>query len=163
MLRKVAPFSPISPLRFRARMMEEKTSYSCRGSASRAWQTSECRRSLLISGADPSSAARCLTWRAASPPPSLTRRPLGHQATTDSAAFTEGLSYASSRNDDTRFPFRWLLRYFSYWLSRTLSWAGGPHTKGEGAVPFVSLTAAGSLIGDVEVPGRLRLHSSRWC
>ncbi len=52
----------------------------------------------------------------------------------DSAAFSLlvtsysqlGLSgHASSRNDNNapRFPFRWLLRYFSHWLSRTLSWA----------------------------------------
>jgi hypothetical protein len=39
-----------------------------------------------------------------------------------------------------------LLRQFSYWLSCTLSWAGGyPPTEGEGIVPSAFLTAAGFL------------------
>ena len=82
----------------------------------------------------------------------------------DSAAFSPlapshsqlGLSATSGPRDDSdaRLQFRWFMRLFSYWLSRTLNWARALQSKGERLVPPVLLdNCVVSLIGDVEVLG----------
>jgi hypothetical protein len=86
----------------------------------------------------------------------LARRPLGYQATTGSAAFSflgplvllaGALSYASScNNDDARFPIPQAPAVFLS-LAQSYSQLGrGPHNRGKGTVPLVSLTAAGFLL-----------------
>jgi hypothetical protein len=66
---------------------------------------------------------------------------------------------APSNDGGAHFLLRWFLRQFSYWLSRTLSWAGTGREAIALGVKESCQLCGNCLIGGVEVSGRERLHS----
>jgi hypothetical protein len=59
---------------------------------------------------------------------------------------------ALGNDDGPYFLHRWFLRQFSYWLSRTLSWAGAGREARTLRVKDTCQLCGNCLIGDIEVP-----------